>query len=341
MEWNLFLQRQLIKDLTITAGYVGTRGIHQPFRSDDVNTVQPTMTAQGLTWPSPRNSGTKLNPNAGQIAALFWTGHSYYDGLQMQVVKRMRHGFQTQSSFTFSKSIDDGSATLAGDPFGNSISGLFFFDERSRRGPSDFNVGKNFVQNLIWTLPAATSLKGPAGWVANGWEVGGIFQASDGLPFTPLLGGDVLGLKNVAPFALPDRVSDCAPTQLQYNTPAPGQVQYINLSCFTAPASFNILGNTRRNSLSGPGLKDLDFSLFKNNKIPRISENFNVQFRAEFFNILNFTNFAPPSSGKTLLSAAFSPNGTTATFSRVNGAGLITSTQTAARQIQVALKVTW
>ncbi|MBV9147950.1 MAG: TonB-dependent receptor [Acidobacteria bacterium] len=341
MEWNLNLEHQVLKDLSVTAGYVGTRGVHQPFRSDDVNTVLPTLTAQGLTWPSPHNSGTKLNTNAGQIAALFWTGHSYYDGLQFQAVKRMSHGLQAQSSFTWSKAIDDGSASLAGDPFGNSISGLFFFNERSRRGPADFNVGKNFVQNLIWTVPAAHSLQGPLGWAANGWEFGGIFQAQDGLPFTPIIGGDVLGLKNTAPYDVPNRVAGCSPTSLQYNTPAQAQVQWINLGCFTAPSSFNVLGNVGRNSLTGPGLKDLDFSIFKNNKVPRISENFNVQFRAEFFNILNFTNFAPPSSGKTLLSAAFNPAGTAATFNPVTGAGLLTSTQTSSRQIQFALKVSW
>jgi hypothetical protein len=341
LEWNLNVERQLAKDLTVTAGYVGTRGIHQPFRSDDINTVLPSLTAQGLTWPSPHNSGTKLNPNVGQLAALFWTGHSYYDGLQTQVVKRMSHGIQSQSSFTYSKAIDDGSASLAGDPFGNSISGLFYFSEASRRGPADFNVGKNFVQNLIWTVPAAHSLHGAAGWAANGWEIGGIFQAQDGLPFTPLVGGDVLGLKNTAPYDVPNRLQGCSPTKLQYNVPARGQVQYINLSCFTAPSSFNVYGNVGRNSLTGPGLKDLDFSLFKNSKIPRISENFNVQFRAEFFNVLNFTNFAPPSSGKTLLTAGFDKPGTTATFSSPTGAGLVTSTQTASRQIQFALKVSW
>jgi hypothetical protein len=329
---------------------VGTRGIHQPFRSDDVNTVLPTVTAQGLTWPSPHNSGTKLNPNVGQIAALWWTGHSYYNGLELGAVKRMSHGLQAQSSFTYSKAIDDGSASLAGDPFGNSISGLFYFSEASRRGPADFNIGKNFVQNMIWTVPAAKSLHGPVGWAANGWELGGIFQASDGLPFTPLMGGDILGLKNTAPYDVPNIVPGCSPTNLKYNSPVQGQVQYINLSCFTAP-SFNVLGNVSRNSLVGPGLKDLDFSIFKNNKVPRISENFNVQFRAEFFNIMNFTNFAPPSSGKTLLSATFPPacgtnptpgcGGINPTFSSVTGAGLVTSTQTSSRQIQFALKVSW
>jgi hypothetical protein len=300
--------------------------------------VLPTLTAQGLVWPDPKTS-TKLNPNAGQIAALFWTGHSYYDGLQTQVVKRMSHGLQSQSSFTWSKAIDDGSASLAGDPFGNSISGLFFFDEQSRRGPADFNVGKNFVQNLIWTLPTAHSLHGPAGWAANGWEVGGIFQAQSGLPFTPLIGGDPLGLKNTAPYDVPDRNfsnSQCdAPTKVEYNTPVPGQVRFINPACFSAPNPLTRLGNVTRNSLTGPSLKDLDFSIFKNNKVPRISENFNVQFRAEFFNILNFTNFAVPAAANRTL---YPVTGGTVP---ITGAGLLTSTQTSSRQIQFALKVSW
>jgi hypothetical protein len=178
-------------------------------------------------------------------------------------------------------------------------------------------------------------LHGPAGWAANGWELGGIFQAQDGLPFTPLIGGDPLALKDTAPYDVPDRVAGCkSPAQLQYNTPKQGQVQYINLSCFAAPSPLNRLGNVGRNSLMGPGLKDLDFSIFKNNKIPWISESFNAQFRAEFFNILNFTNFAPPSSGKTLFPVT---GGTTP----ITGAGLVTATQTTARQIQFALKLSW
>jgi len=126
------------------------------------------------------------------------------------------------------------------------------------------------------------------------------------------------------------------------NSAGKRQVQYLKVNCFSAPSPFNRLGNVGRNSVMGPSLKDLDFSLFKNNKIPAISENFNVQFRAEFFNILNFTNFAPPSSGKTLFSAAFDPK-TNAflSYSNVAGQGLVTSTQTTARQIQFALKLSW
>ena len=98
------------------------------------------------------------------------------------------------------------------------------------------------------------------------------------------------------------------------------------------PLCYNLRGNAGRNILIGPGLTDLDFSLFKNNYIKRISERFNVQFRAEIFNILNHANFAPPTT----------PNNTdifdgTGTLSPV--AGLLTRTTTTAREIQFAVKV--
>ena len=68
-----------------------------------------------------------LNPNVGQIAAIFYNNNTYYDGLEAGFTKKMGHGLQAQVSYTYSKAIDLGSAVLAGDPFGNSISGLFFF----------------------------------------------------------------------------------------------------------------------------------------------------------------------------------------------------------------------
>src|SRR6202040_3644191 len=64
-----------------------------------------------------------------------------------------------------------------------------------------------------------------------------------------------------------------------------------------SPLCFNLRGNSGRNILIGPGITNLDFSIFKNNQIKRISETFNVQFRAEMFNILNHPNFAPPGPG--------------------------------------------
>ena len=84
--------------------------------------------------------------------------------------------------------------------------------------------------------------------------------------------------------------------------------------------------------MRGPGLVDLDFSVFKNNYVRKISETFNAQFRAEMFNILNRPNFLSPTGN----SAVFNVDGTP-----VGGAGLITGTSTTAREIQFGLKVIW
>ena len=93
------------------------------------------------------------------------------------------------------------------------------------------------------------------------------------------------------------------------------------------PVCFNLGGSAGRNIMYGPGLTNLDFSLFKNNYVKRISENFNAQFRLEVFNILNHANFNPPAVEKLdIFDSTGAPTGT---------AGLLTSTTTTSRQIQL------
>jgi hypothetical protein len=101
----------------------------------------------------------------------------------------------------------------------------------------------------------------------------------------------------------------------------------------TPPQCFNLAGSSGRNVVYGPGLTNLDFSLFKNNSVKRISETFNAQFRMEVFNILNHANFSPPTVGKL---DVFDANG-----KATGTAGLLQSTTTDSRQIQFALKFTW
>src|SRR5712692_11741591 len=84
---------------------------------------------------------------------MFYNGHSYYNALELQLAKRMSHGFQVKGTYTWAKSMDTSSATVAGDAFSNSISSLHWFDLRLSRGLSDFNVGRTFVVNGIWQVP--------------------------------------------------------------------------------------------------------------------------------------------------------------------------------------------
>ena len=355
MQWNLNVQREVIPNLTVVLGYVGSRGVHQLFRIDDANIVLPTLSSAGYLWPV--SPGTQVNSaNTGAIRFVDWGGDSFYDGMQIGVQKRMSHGLQVQGSFTWGKSIDSNSGAIAGDTLANSITSLYWFDLSTTRGVSDYNIGRVLVINGSWQIPSSKA-GGVLGWVANGWQLGGILKVNDGLPLTPTLGsgGDPLGEKSSDPFDFPNRLtgSGCASPINPRNVGG-----YIKTGCFTlptAPASIaaqcngfpnagvpapagtvycsNLAGNAGRNIIIGPGLVNLDTSLFKNNYIRRISENFNAQFRLEIFNLLNRANFAIP--------ALTSDNIFTANGGADSNAGLLTSTVTSSRQIQFALKITW
>jgi hypothetical protein len=365
IQWNLNVQQQLTPSLAAMVAYVGSRGVHQPFRVDEADLVIPTKTSAGYVWPyvtdptDPNFGGPldPINPNFGSVRGMFYDGHSYYNAFEAQLAKRMSHGFQMQGTFTWSKSMDTSSASVAGDTFGNSISSLHWFDMRLSRGLSDFNVGRTVVLNGTWEVPTRKSLAGPAQWALGGWELGLIFTASDGIPFTATwgTGSDPANTNSGDDWAFPNRLGGPGCNTLT-NPGNPNN--YIKTQCFAIPTApdmafwnqhcdplppsigapvafplcYNLRGNAGRNILIGPGLTDLDFSLFKNNYIKRISEKFNVQFRAEIFNILNHVNFAPPATptNTDIFDGAGNPN---------TVAGQLTKTTTTAREIQFAVKV--
>jgi hypothetical protein len=281
-----------------------------------------------------------------------WDGGSDYHALQIGVTKAVSHGLRVQGSYTFAKSIDTSSATLVGDAFGNSISSLNWFDLRLGRGLSDFDIRRVLVINTTWQVPTLKSATGALAFVANGWELGAIYKANDGVPFTATFGtdGDPLGLGSTDPYDYPNRLSGPGCATLT-NPGNPNN--YIKTQCFaipTAPSAafasancasegtglqcFNLRGNAGRNILIGPGLSNLDFSLFKNNYIKRVSETFNAQFRAEIFNILNHPNFSPPPfpNNTDIFDSTGAPN---------PSVGNLISTTTTAREIQFALKFIW
>jgi hypothetical protein len=369
-QWNLNVQYQLTSSLAAMAAYVGSRGVHQPFRVDEANLVIPTKTSAGYVWPfNPDGSPfDPINTNFGSIRGMFYQGRSYFNALELQLAKRMSHGFQMQGTFTWGKSTDTSSATLAGDAFGNSISSLDWFDMKLTRGLSDYNVGRTLVINGTWEVPTAKSFSGPARWLTDGWELGTIFTASDGVPFTPTwgTGGDPSNSNSSDDFAYPNRLrgpgcstatnpgnpnnyikTQCfavptAPDMAFWNAncnPLPPSIQPSDPNAppvfATFPQCFNLRGNAGRNSLIGPGIMSLDFSIFKNNHIRRISENFNVQFRAEMFNILNHANFAPPGPGDGNTDI-FAADGTSLAGST---AGALLRTTIPERQIQFAIKI--
>jgi hypothetical protein len=365
MQWNLNVQREVTKGLTATIGYVGSRGVHQAFRDDDADQVIPTLTPLGYLYPpGGGNTIDSASTNVGSIRFLNWPGNSFYDAMQIGVLKRLSGGLQIQGSYTWGKSIDNNSGVIAGDTFGNGIGSLPWFDLRLTRALSDYNVGRTVVINATWTIPSAKTDNAALGWAGSGWELGAIFKANDGPPFSATFGtdGDPLGIGSTDPWAFPSYsgAPGCG-SLINAGTPA----NYIKTQCFaipTAPASFasncnqdvpgatgpppagqvyciNLRGTAGRNDIPGPGLMNLDFSAFKNNYIRKISESFNVQFRAEIFNILNHPNFALPVTPDN--SDIFDSTG--APLGPPNGAaGVIRSTvPDNQREIQFALRVIW
>jgi hypothetical protein len=330
MQWNLTVARDLARDVSMRIGYVGSRGVHQMFRVEDANIVLPSLTPQGYLWPSPVGSGTRLNVNAGLINAGLWQGNSFYDALQFKVKAKIGRGAEIEGSYTWGKTIDTSSGSLVGDEYSNSIASPLWFNTKLNRGLADFNVAHNVEVNYTWEIGTPKWAQGGEAWVLGGWEIGGVFEASTGAPFTPGFGGDALGVKSTDPnIDVPNLVS--APGCGSLINPG-NPNHYIKTECFAVPNPITLRGNLGRNTVIGPGLVNLDFSLFKNNYIKRISDNFNVQFRAEFFNVLNHTNFAPPLDNRNIFDSTGSP---------IGNAGLITSTQTPSRQIQFALKMIW
>jgi outer membrane receptor protein involved in Fe transport len=365
-QWNINVQRQITSTLTASVGYVGSHGLHLLIRGDDFDMVIPTHTSAGWLWPANDTPKQRINPNFGIIRGMMWNTSSRYDAVQFNVQKRFSHGFQFGGNYTYSKSMDNDSATIAGDAFSNSVTTWFWFAPSISWAPSDFNFTHTAVLNAIWQIPVSSSLKGPAAGVLRGWEVGGIFKANSGVPTTPLISGDPIGAQNSGSdtFGIPDKIPGCDP--INHNFKKSPNLIYINTSCFTLPKATpeiaancvpfgfsppgsahpnsgiagtcsNLLGNAGRNSIVGPNLFNVDFSVHKDFAVTKISEAFKVQFRTEFFNILNHANFTPPLPFFGASNAQiFNADGT-----QSGGGAVQQPLATRPRIIQFALKAIW
>ncbi len=387
-EWGLNVQRQLATDLSLTVGYVGSRGVHLITRGDDGNmsgapgSPNPAMlTPYGYLFPTVTQ---QVNPSFGGIRYLFWNAGSNYNGLNLTLDKRFSHGLQFQVAYTFSKSLDDTSQTVAGDTFGNGINSPWWWLPQAFYGPSDFNVAHTLTVNALYTIPTPRTWNGVLRETLGDWQLGGILAFNTGTPTTPINNGDPLGLGNggADQFGPLVQIPGCNPVDSNFAGSAPGAPQWINANCYTEPylpSSFaanlpaayqcnspspNVgqpgyipvapTGNiyclnlaplsVLRNSLPGPHVFNLDFSVHKDFPIKKISEAFNIQFRAEFFDITNHVNFVAPQPCSGDCNSGIigqDSNGGDGFYQGVGNISAYASAQQPAREIQFALKVQW
>jgi Carboxypeptidase regulatory-like domain len=334
LTWTFKIEQQIAPDTSLAVGYVGSHGYHE-LLSLDANIPFPTI-CPASPCPSTLAAGTTYfpanaalaNPNVSATTTWFSEGLSSYNALQVDVRRNFRRGFQIRGAYTFSKSLDDG--TALNSSVGANAPGFVMnpLNPKLDWGPSNSDVRHAASINGTWELPFGRGralLRDAGGWkqaVAGGWTVSGIETLQSGFPFTPSLG---FNPANDGDTRNPIRPSwnpaFSAPVILG------GPNQYYNPNAFVLPPG-GTYGDTGRNVLTGPGIAELDFSALK---AVNITERVHAQFRAEFFNILNHANFGTPNT------VVF----TGATGGPAPTAGVITSTATTSRQIQFGLKLLW
>ena len=317
MQFNANIQRALPGDVDVMIGYVGSRGKNL-IRIGDAN-LAPEQIVNGEKVYQPQLG--RRNPNFTGVWQRVTDAESFYNALQLSVMKRQSNNFRAQVSYTWSKAIDDASGINSQD-FGNNVQYVMdWYDRKRDRGLAAFHVEHNLTFNWTWDVPFGSSLTGLAAGILKGWQVNNVTTLMSGHPFTVRNGFNRSGNLNTTGFSLHDRPnwrSGCDPI-------LGGPDRYWDVSCFELQAA-NTRGNAGRNILIGPGLISVDLALVKSFAL---GESRSLQLRAEVFNLPNRANFAVPSGQVAFTNAA----GAVA-----QNAGRITSTTTTSRQVQLGLK---
>jgi hypothetical protein len=316
--WTFKIEQQLAAGTSLGVGYVGSHGYHE-LLSADVNEPVPNIVNGFPYYPT----GAPLaNPALANTTTWLSEGLSSYNALQVDLNRRFAKGFQVRGSYTWSKSLDDG--TALNSSVGANAPGFVMYPGNPRWdwAPSNADARHIAVVNSTYELPFGKQARGATQKLIAGWAVSGVETVQSGFPFTPQLGFN------------PSNNGDSRnPVRPSWNPAFTGSVieggpnQYFNPNAFLLPAT-GTYGNAGRNTLVGPGLATTDFAVAKNTAI---SERLRAQFRAEFFNIFNRANFGTPNA-VVFSSAGSAPSST---------AGVITSTSTTSRQIQFGLKLLW
>jgi hypothetical protein len=343
-EWNLTVEQQLSHNTSLRLAYVGSFAYHE-LLSVDPNTIPaqicslPTCLSGGIATTSfgkgsvpqgaqyiPLSTPPGTRPNRYLSAGFFWLteGNSSYNALQIDLTRRLSKGLQLRGNYTWSKNLDINSGLTGAQANNQAQMVLDRNDLRRDWGPSALNVTNQSSISARYELPFGRNQR----WLnsdsnlesklISGWQLNGIATILSGFPFTPLIGSNRSGDGDTRN---PDRpsINPSFSGPVLLRTPN----QWFDPNAFTLPTP-GTYGNLGRGTLAGPGLGDVDLSVFKDTAL---SEKTTLQFRTEIFNLLNRANFG--SVNTTVFSAG-----------AVNAsAGTITTLATPSRQIQFGLKL--
>lgn len=332
LSWNLRVEQQLAPNTSLTVGYIGSHGYHQ-ILSADLNEPVTTTINGTIFYPTT----VKANPLVANTTSWISEGISNYHALELDLHRNFANGFQIRGNYTWSKNLDDGSAWNTSVSANTPAFTMYPANPNYDYGPSASDIRHLASINGTYDLPfganhrIGANLGGFANRAVSGWTISAIAAIQSGFPFSPQLGYNPTGSGDTRNPVRPN-INPNFHGNLYPHTPT----QFFNAAAFSAPA-YGTFGNLGRDTLVGPGLANLDLSLHKSTQL---TEHLHAQFRAEFFNILNHTNFATPnpvvfSSGPSQGAAA---NQTAAVVASPT-AGVITATATSSRQIQFGVKL--
>jgi hypothetical protein len=348
IQYDLTVQRQLARNTAISVAYVGTRGVHLWEQIESNPTIPTAVVNGVQCWSDsvPRCQlgaipTCRINPNFGSVITNNTIGVSHFDSLQVVINKRLSSGLEVQGAYTYGHALDTPIGQLANSDCGGAPgmdTGVSSDARTYDYGPSCFDLRHNFRMSLLYHFPDLKP-NGVLSKLVDGWWLGSIVSRQTGLPFTPILasnrsnsgnlstgadrvdintqaivqgtlltndaGGDYAAAANFIPYnsrtvitGNPNQWFNPNMFHMQPMVPCPNDVALICGS----------LGDASRGILRGPGLAGWDLSLVKDTATRQLGEQGSVQFRAEFFNILNHTNFGMPSSA-TVFSGAASVQG--------------------------------
>jgi hypothetical protein len=326
--WSLKIERELSSSTSLSVGYIGSHGYHG-LLSVDANLPTPTICPASPCPAGYPNGAIYYPANAPLANSSVWNtthwlseGISSYNGLEVDVNRRFGKGLQFRGSYTFAKALDDGDNMNTSVATNSPAFVANPLDPKADYGRASFDMRHAAVLHLTYELPFG---RGASGWVSHligDWQISGIETLQSGLPFTPQLSYN------------PSNDGDTRnPVRPSVNPNFAGPVilgrpdAYFDVNAFIQPLA-GTYGNVGRNTLQGPRLFGTDLSVAKKFSL---RERFNLQFRAEFFNLLNHTNLNTPNP-VVFAAATGGPSST---------AGVITSTTTTSRQVQLGLKLLW
>jgi hypothetical protein len=291
------VQHQFGGGVLLDTSYVNTRGRNLNFATDTNQAPPSLLGCTGFNCGNP-------NPIFNAIISQNYTGWSNYNALQIRLQQRMSHGVSYQVNYAWSKSLDTGTGNGHG-------SGVDIYQDayhpRANYGLSDFNAANTLVGQIVYELPFGRGrqfpLHGALNQIAGGWRVSTIFQWHGGVPFTPIVqgtiadaldGGMAASIDNGGATLFPNQVGD--PRSSNHSTVSLGATSHFGLGGWFNPGAYanpaaGTFGNSRRNSLIGPGYANVDLSFGK--EFP-LTEKVTFEFRADAYNAFNHVNFANP-----------------------------------------------